>query len=151
MISFRFNLIHLYVSIFVCSVAFYRVYDCMMFLSRSGAFNAHRNVTISGVGLQNLGLCSASSTVFEREGSLSCHSCVIVWHQPTYTVSSECPSHIYSPLRTGQGYRRPILTSTSHEVSCILHLLKDVNFNVVLFAVLHIEIIQKTRTKPRTI
>ena len=96
LISFRYNLIHLYVSIFVCSVAFYRVhvYDCMMFLSRSGAFNAHRNVTISGVGLQNLGLCSASSTASEREGSLSCHSCVIVWHQPTYTVSFECPAHI---------------------------------------------------------
>jgi hypothetical protein len=57
------------------------------FTSRSTIFHLYGDVTITGEGLQNLGLCSALRA-FEQGGIF------IVWHGTSvFPVSSEGPPH----------------------------------------------------------
>jgi hypothetical protein len=68
--------------------------DYLLFFYRSRIFHLYGDVTITGEGLQNLGLCSALRT-FEQGGIFILPH--LLWHGASvYAVSSEGPPHSFS-------------------------------------------------------
>ena len=77
------------------------------FTSRSRIFHLYGDVTITGEGLQNLGLCPLS-----REGSLSCHTCCDTG--PRFFRSHPKDRHNQSPLTTRMGMRKAYSNPDPH-------------------------------------
>jgi hypothetical protein len=87
-----------YIVLFLVSRIGWLVVYC--FTSRSRIFHLYGDVTITGEGLQNLGLCSALMP-FSREGSLSCHTCCDTG--PRFFRSHPKDRPILSPFTTHKG------------------------------------------------
>jgi hypothetical protein len=82
------------------------------FTSHSRIFHLYGDVTITGEGLQNLGLCSASGPL-SREGSLSCHTCCDTG--PWFFRSHPKVRPILSPFTTHKGMWRIYSYPDPHE------------------------------------
>jgi hypothetical protein len=81
------------------------------FTSRSTIFHIYGDVTITGEGLQNVGLCSALRA-FQDGGILSCHTCCDMGLQFFRSYPKDRP--IKSPLTTHKGMQRTY--STPHPI-----------------------------------
>jgi hypothetical protein len=87
--------VHIYIQ------TFWLIINC--FMSHSRIFHLYGDITITGEGLQNLGLCSVLR-VFEQGGSLSCHTCCDT--RPRFYRSHPKDSPIHSPPTTDKGMWR---------------------------------------------
>jgi hypothetical protein len=89
------------------------------FTSRSKFVHLYGDVTITGEGLQNLGLCSALRAL-EREVSLSCHTCCRTG--PRFYRSHQKDGPIQSPRKIHNGIRRNYSNPDPHgsPFSCLL-------------------------------
>jgi hypothetical protein len=72
------------------------------FTSRSRIFHLYGDVTITGEGLQNLGLDDRRSGPLSRKRSLSCHTCCDTGRRFFRSHSKDRP--IQSPLTTHKGW-----------------------------------------------
>jgi hypothetical protein len=73
--------------------------------------HVYGDITITGEGLQNLGL-SRRSGPLSREESLSCHTCCDT--EPRFFRSHSKDRPIYSPLTTRKGMRRTYFNPDPH-------------------------------------